>query len=178
MTRAYSHRGENATVDLSVVPAGFMSAIAGISYERGKELIEIQNDAVDADDFSEYLIGLSERHSNRKLAIFIDNLSVHHTSDVKTLCEELGIRVIYNRPYSPDFNPIEFVFSNVKNHFKRARFNLEHNSKTYDMGALIEKAFSSVKLTAIRNSINYSMSLLGVPDVDTVFPKTVSEGAN
>ena len=62
-----------------MVPAGFMSAIAGISYERGKELIEIQNDAVDADDFSEYLIALSERHRFRKVAIFIDNLSVHHT---------------------------------------------------------------------------------------------------
>ena len=83
--------------------------------------------------------------------------------------------MIYNRPYSPDFNPIECVFSNVKNHFKRARFSLENNSKTYDMGLLIEKAFSSVKLSAIRNSINHSMSLLGVPNVDMIFPKTVGE---
>ena len=78
LRRAYSHRGENAVADITVAPAGYMSVIAGISYERGKELIEVQEEAVDANDFSEYIMGLSEMHGNRKVAIFIDNLSVHH----------------------------------------------------------------------------------------------------
>ena len=60
MTRAYSHRGENATADLSVIPDGYMTAIAGISYERGKELTHIQNGAVDADDFADYIVNLAE----------------------------------------------------------------------------------------------------------------------
>ena len=80
--------------------------------------------------------------------------------------------VIYNKPYSPDFNPIECVFSNVKNHFKRARFNYENNGIRYSMRSLIEKSFSIVKASAIRNDINRSMRLLGLPDVDRVFPKT------
>ena len=72
-----------------------MSVIAGISYERGKELIEVQEEAVDANDFSEYIMGLSEMHSNRKIAIFIDNLAVHHVPAVDQLCRELNILVIF-----------------------------------------------------------------------------------
>ena len=139
-----------------------MSVIAGISYERGKELIEVQEEAVDANDFSEYIMGLSEMHSNRKIAIFIDNLAVHHVPAVVQLCRELDILVIFNKPYSPDFNPIENVFSNVKNHYKRARFHCENNSVEYKIRTLIEKAFGSVKLSSIRNDINHSMRLLGV----------------
>ena len=62
LTKAYSHRGENAVTDIRIAPPGYMSVIAGISYERGKELIHIQDDAVDADNFSDYLVGLSEKH--------------------------------------------------------------------------------------------------------------------
>ena len=79
--------------------------------------------------------------------------------------------MIYNKPYSPDFNPIECAFSNVKNYFKRARFNCENNGVAYDMSQLISKAFSQVKLSAIRNDINHAMRLLGVPNVNQVFPK-------
>ena len=87
---------------------------------------------------------------------------------------QLDIMVIYNKPYSPDFNPIECMFSVVKNHFKRARFHCENNSIKYDMESLIEKAFSSVKLTSIRNSIFHSMRLLGLANVDAIFPKIIN----
>ena len=33
----------------------------------------------------------------------------------------LGFRCIYNVPYSPDYNPIEFVFSMVKRNFRALR---------------------------------------------------------
>ena len=134
-----------------------MSAIAGISYERGKELVHIQDEAVDTDDFSDYLVALAEQHSQRKIAIFIDNLRVHHTDDVVEMCEALDIMVIYNKPYSPDFNAIEFVFSAVKNHYKRERFHHENNSIPYQIGDLIERAFRVVKTAHVRNCINYAM---------------------
>ena len=46
--------------------------------------------------------------------------------------------VIFNKPYSPDFNPIESVFSVVKNHYKRARFRCENRSEPYEQRSLIE----------------------------------------
>ena len=175
MRRSWSHRGENATADLSVMPSGYMSAIAGISYQKGKELIEIQDNAVNGDDFAQYVMALLEIHDSSKIAIFMDNLSVHHTPDNKKLFEELGLEVIFNKPYCPDYNPIECVFSNVKNHYKRARFHFENNSVEYELQSLIEKAFASVKLSSIRNDINHSMRLLGMQDVDSVFPKVATQ---
>ena len=137
MRRAYSHRGENATADLSVMPSGYMSAIAGISYQKGKELIEIQENSVDSDDFAQYVMALLENHDSSSIALFMDNLAVHHTPANKELFEELGLEVIFNKPYSPDFNPIESVFSIVKNHYKRAKFECENNSRKYKMEKLI-----------------------------------------
>ena len=81
--------------------------------------------------------------------------------------------VIFNKPYSPDFNPIESVFSVVKNHYKRARFRCENRSEPYDQRSLIENAFRAVKISAVRNNINRSMRLLELPDVDLTFPKVV-----
>ena len=95
------------------------------------------HDSVDSDSFANYLFALSDLHKNKKIAVFVDNLQVHHTADVKAVCESLDIFVIYNKTYSPDFNPIEFVFSQVKNHYKRARFNYENKSQSYDMAHLI-----------------------------------------
>ena len=83
--------------------------------------------------------------------------------------------VIYNKTYSPDFNPIECVFSVVKNQYKRERFMHENNSIVYQQQTLIERAFRIVKTSGIRNSINHSMRLLGIPEVDRVFPKTAAQ---
>ncbi len=36
---------------------------------------------------------------------------------------ELDFVAIFNTPYSPQFNPIEMVFSKVKHHFKAVKTN-------------------------------------------------------
>ena len=44
----------------------------------------------------------------------MDNLSAHTSNKSKDAMKELDFRYIYNVAYSPDFNPIEFVFSKIK----------------------------------------------------------------
>jgi transposase len=46
--------------------------------------------------------------------VFLDNLSAHHRDEVADLIEERGCSLIYFPPYSPDFNPIEMLFSKIK----------------------------------------------------------------
>jgi len=53
----------------------------------------------------------------------MDNLSVHTSKISKEKMNDLGMRYIYNVPYSPDFNPIEMCFSVLKNTFKKLRMN-------------------------------------------------------
>jgi len=46
--------------------------------------------------------------------VVMDNLSAHKVAGVKAAIESAGARVIYLPPYSPDFNPIENMFSKLK----------------------------------------------------------------
>ena len=51
---------------------------------------------------------------NPNSIVVLDNCSVHYASGIANTLEELGIIVQYLPPYSPDFNPIELLFSKVK----------------------------------------------------------------
>jgi transposase len=46
--------------------------------------------------------------------VVMDNLGSHKGDKVRRLIEQRGARVMLLPPYSPDFNPIEMVFSKIK----------------------------------------------------------------
>ena len=77
--------------------------------------------SVNGDKFIEYLDGVKAANGDAKICLFMDNLSAHTSERAKTAMREYGFRFIYNVPYSPEYNPIEFVFSQVKRNFKSMR---------------------------------------------------------
>ena len=46
--------------------------------------------------------------------VIMDNLSSHKRSRTRELIESVGAKVSYLPPYSPDLNPIEMIFSKIK----------------------------------------------------------------
>lgn len=44
----------------------------------------------------------------------MDNLSSHHRASVRTFIEAQECILLYLSPYSPEFNPIERLFSRLK----------------------------------------------------------------
>lgn len=52
--------------------------------------------------------------------VIMDNLSAHHRPVIQTLIEACGCTLLYLPPYSPDFNPIEWLFSRLKARVRRA----------------------------------------------------------
>ena len=44
----------------------------------------------------------------------MDNASFHKSNQVKRLIESVGGKLMYSPPYSPDMNPIEHVWANLK----------------------------------------------------------------
>ena len=46
--------------------------------------------------------------------VVMDNLSSHKVSGIADAIEAVGAKVMYLPPYSPDFNPIELMWSKVK----------------------------------------------------------------
>ena len=53
--------------------------------------------------------------SNERSVVILDNASIHHIDSVVELIEDnAGARVMFLPPYSPDLNPLEEAFSQVK----------------------------------------------------------------
>jgi transposase len=46
--------------------------------------------------------------------VVMDNLSAHKVAGVRQAIEAVGARLVYLPPYSPDYNPIELVYSKLK----------------------------------------------------------------
>lgn len=46
--------------------------------------------------------------------VVMDNLPAHKVKEIEPLIESVGARVLYQSPYSPDFNPIEHWWSQLK----------------------------------------------------------------
>jgi transposase len=53
--------------------------------------------------------------------VIMDNLSSHRSAAATQAIEAVGARVVYLPPYSPDLNPIENIFSKVKQLFRKIR---------------------------------------------------------
>jgi transposase len=55
--------------------------------------------------------------------IIMDRASFHRRKTLKKLAEEAGCRVIFLPAYSPDFNPIEKVWANMKTYVRNYMMN-------------------------------------------------------
>jgi transposase len=49
----------------------------------------------------------------------MDNASFHHTERIEQMCHDAGVKLVYLPPYSPDLNPIEEFFTELKAFIKR-----------------------------------------------------------
>ena len=129
------------------------AVIAAISYGRGLELVQIENGSINKPKFKVFLEELRRKHWADDVAVFLDNLSVHHSAEVKERLEELGIPAIFNAAYSCANNPIEHAFSVVKHYFKRERLRCIQQGLREDPRKAIMKAFEKLNLCEIRNMI-------------------------
>lgn len=57
--------------------------------------------------------------------VVMDNLSAHKAPDIRSRIETIGAQLRYLPPYSPDFNPIEQMWSKVKTHLRSAAARTE-----------------------------------------------------
>ena len=53
--------------------------------------------------------------------IVLDNLGAHRASRIEEITRSCGARVIWLPPYSPDFSPIELMWSKLKAYLKKVK---------------------------------------------------------
>jgi transposase len=61
--------------------------------------------------------------------VIMDNAAFHRSEKTKNLIESVGCKLIFLPPYSPDLNPIEKFWANMK---RWLEYNIAHFNQFYD----------------------------------------------
>ena len=143
---AYSLRGVTPINYCPYIPGRRISAISAIT-TRGVEDVYLAEGGVNGETFCDFIrkcllpIIQPFNCSNPRSIVVLDNASIHHVDEVLQLLHGTGALLWFLPAYSPDLNPIEELFSEVKSY-------LENNSIAYrvcaDPHLLVYAAFASV----------------------------------
>jgi len=83
--------------------------------------------------------------------VILDNLSSHKSIQAQQAVEKVGASLIFLPPYSPDLNPIENLFSKLKQLIRGLR------PKTWDeIVEAARKALQQISLIDIANAVEYA----------------------
>lgn len=53
--------------------------------------------------------------------VVLDNLGAHKASRIESIVRECGAKVIWLPPYSPDYSPIELMWSKLKSYLRKVK---------------------------------------------------------
>lgn len=98
--------------------------------QDGIILSRVFQGSTDASVFEDF-IGELLQHCGRwpepKSVLVMDNASFHHSERIEQMCSQTGVKLIYLPPYSPDLNPIEDFFAELKAFIRRHWKSYEDN---------------------------------------------------
>lgn len=110
--RAYGRVPRNHGQNLSVIGAvGLRGVVASLSVEG----------AVDTIAFDVFVHRVLVPALQPGDVVLLDNLKVHHASQIETAVHKAHGTVVFLPPYSPDFSPIEQCWSKLKTFLRGAR---------------------------------------------------------
>lgn len=87
----------------------------------------------------EFLTKIREKNPEKKIMVVLDNFSSHRAVDTRQHANKLGIDLVFIPPYSPDLNPIEFVWKSIKRRLSRYLIKSEEIMKD-----LIQESFEEL----------------------------------
>lgn len=115
MTRRYGRALNGARVDEGV-PAGnwrTLTVLGAVSVSGWVAVMSIES-PTDGDVFLAYLNEVLCPQLKPGQLVVMDNLGAHKVDGVRELIERTGASLCYLPPYSPDFNPIEKCWAQMK----------------------------------------------------------------
>jgi len=112
-TRGRAPKGERV---VTKVPGGHWKIVTMISAIRTSGPFAAASiiGAIDSDVFRAYVRDVLAPQLRSGDVVVMDNLSPHKAPGVREMIESVGAELRYLPPYSPDFNPIENMWSKVK----------------------------------------------------------------
>jgi len=84
---------------------------------------KIVKGSADGETFVSFIKELYTKITNKKY-LLVDNARIHHYNKlVEYVNKNTNMEIIYNVPYSPEYNPIEFMFNEMKYYLKKNNIN-------------------------------------------------------
>ena len=142
----YSIRGKTPRSYDFLVRGETISAVASMSYSGLLDVKTVRG-TTDGDEFYLFVQTNLLPHLlpfngiNSHSIVVMDNCSIHHVNEVVQSIEDVGALVIFLPPYSPDYNPIEELFSKIKYVLKRKETDMDH---TTDLQTALFSCFMEV----------------------------------
>jgi hypothetical protein len=132
-SHGYSVRGQRSNVKSFFIRGNRFTLEMAMS-SRGALSYRIQLGSFDSVDFLEYLALdlVSFLYNNTQLpkmnpypasesVLLLDNATIHHSDEVRELCADHGVLLVFLPAYSPDYAPVEKLFFNIKSWIRRHR---------------------------------------------------------
>ena len=145
-TRGRAPRGVRV---IEKVPHGHWQTTTMISAIRttGPCAAAVVTGATDSEVFLAYVEHVLVPELTEGDVVILDNLQPHKAAGVKEMIEAAGAKLLYLPPYSPDFNPIENMWSKVKQYLRSAA------ARTFD--ALQEAVTSALHTVTPDDCLGY-----------------------
>jgi transposase len=127
-SRATVSRWLENKIRVSVLPAYTIDGYIAARTFEGSGTGDIFEDFIVED-----LLPLCNPYPGPKSVIVLDNASIHHSNiyRIKRACHAVGVWLRFLPPYSPDFNPIEESFNDLKAYIRRHYRRERRHYRTY-----------------------------------------------
>jgi transposase len=126
-----------------------VSVIGAISHEKVLAVMTV-NGSLDGNGFKTFIERCLIPTLWKGAAVIMDNVPIHKVEEIEPLINSVGARVLYQSPYSPDFNPIELLWSQLKAFLRQFS---PTSSRMLD--CLIATALDLIDLQHLKNWFTY-----------------------
>lgn len=129
-TRVVESRGFKRAANISMVGFVLLGHAMEVTSKKG---------AYNGMSFSDWVQRCLVPNLNRGDVVVMDNVRFHKNKAVKAAIRAAGAFLVFQPPYSPEFNPIEEAWSKLKHLLRRAKART-----TEDLHAAIQRAAAAI----------------------------------
>jgi transposase len=142
----WAKKGERARCAVPLNRGKNTTVLASMGVEGMRPSLAVEG-ATTARVFETYVKRVLAPTLRKGQVVVMDNLSAHKGKRVRELIEDRGRELLYLPSYSPDLNPIEEVFSKIKDLLRKARARSGE--------ALLEAIGAAISAVSDRDAFGY-----------------------
>jgi transposase len=125
MTRMYARTiGGARAVDKTPINTPSNTTILSSIRLNGETAYTTYSGGTTGEKFVDYLKNTLFPTLEKDTVVIMDNMRSHHIKAVAEVANKAGITILYLPPYSPDFNPIEKMWSKIKSILRKMKVRI------------------------------------------------------